>query len=114
MATRDNRIHDHSRPHRRSTGGRIAPEGTRSLTGQLLPFKKGAFYLAMEASLPILPVTLSGTRDALPAKGLRSRPGAHVKVTIHPKIDAAAYVARGRKGRDELMVDVRRILESAL
>ncbi|MBV9948957.1 MAG: 1-acyl-sn-glycerol-3-phosphate acyltransferase [Myxococcales bacterium] len=92
----------------------VAPEGTRSRTGALLPFKKGAFYLAFEFSLPILPVTLRGTRDALPAKALRSVPGAHVQVTIHPSVDPAAYRARGKPGRQDLMDDIRRTLESAL
>ena len=92
----------------------IAPEGTRSPTGNLLPFKKGAFYLAFEAGLPILPVTLSGTRDALPAKGVRSSPGAKVRATIHPHVDPRPYSDRGRPGRQALMDDVRRTLESAL
>jgi 1-acyl-sn-glycerol-3-phosphate acyltransferase len=50
----------------------IAPEGTRSPTGELLPFKKGAFYLALEASLPILPVTICGDARRLACQGVRS------------------------------------------
>jgi 1-acyl-sn-glycerol-3-phosphate acyltransferase len=92
----------------------IAPEGTRSLTGKLLPFKKGAFYLAFEAGLPILPLTLSGTRDALAAKGVRSSPGAKVRATLHPHVDPRPYAARGRPGRQQLMDEVRQTLESAL
>lgn len=92
----------------------IAPEGTRSRTGAMLPFKKGAFYLALEAGLPILPVTLVGTRDVLAAKGLRSIPDVRVDVTIHAPIDAQPYAARGKGGRDELSAEVRRVLESAL
>jgi 1-acyl-sn-glycerol-3-phosphate acyltransferase len=92
----------------------IAPEGTRSPTGALLPFKKGAFYLALEARLPILPVTLRGTRDVLPAHGVRSTAGATVHVVVHDRIDPAPYAERGKPGRAALMSDVRRVLESAL
>jgi 1-acyl-sn-glycerol-3-phosphate acyltransferase len=92
----------------------IAPEGTRSLSGQLLPFKKGGFYLALEARLRILPVTIQGTRDALPAKGVRSSAGAQVRVTIHPPIDAGPFADRGRPGRDELISAVRRAVEAGL
>jgi 1-acyl-sn-glycerol-3-phosphate acyltransferase len=92
----------------------IAPEGTRSLNGKLGPFKKGAFYLALEAGLPILPVTLDGTRHSLPPQSVRSVPGGKVRVTIHPKIDPRTFAAQGRPGRDALMAEVRRILESAL
>jgi 1-acyl-sn-glycerol-3-phosphate acyltransferase len=90
----------------------IAPEGTRSRTGMLLPFKKGAFHLAFEAGLPIVPVTLRGTRDVLAAQGIRSTAGAHVRVVIHEKIDPRPYTEQGRKGRVELMRELRRVVES--
>jgi len=43
----------------------IFPEGTRSKTAELLPFKDGAFRLAIEAGVPVLPLALSGTGTAL-------------------------------------------------
>lgn len=44
----------------------IFPEGTRSKTGELLPFKDGAFKLAIDAGVPILPLAITGTRDCMP------------------------------------------------
>jgi 1-acyl-sn-glycerol-3-phosphate acyltransferase len=92
----------------------IAPEGTRSATGRLGPLKKGAFYLALNAELPILPVTMVGTRDVLPAHGVLSHEGAKVKVTVHPKIDPRPFAARGKGGREELIEAVRVALEGDL
>jgi 1-acyl-sn-glycerol-3-phosphate acyltransferase len=96
----------------------IAPEGTRSKTGELMPFKKGGFNLALDAHLPVLPVTLSGTRNVLRAKGIRSIPGAKVVVTIHPPLHPRDYengegvTAKG--ARDRIMADVRKAVASAL
>ncbi len=95
----------------------IAPEGTRSQSGELLPFKKGGFVIALDTGWPILPVTIQGTRDALPAHARRSRKGARVKVTLHPPIDTAVYLARpesAKERRERLMRDVRDVIASAL
>jgi 1-acyl-sn-glycerol-3-phosphate acyltransferase len=93
----------------------IAPEGTRSETGELLPFKKGGFMIALATESPVLPITIRGTRDILPSGGLLSRGGVEVHVTIHPPIPIGPYLAVERKaGRDALMTDVRRAIASAL
>ena len=98
----------------------IAPEGTRSETGELLPFKKGGFVLALDMEAPILPITIQGTRDVLPAHGMLSRKGAQVHVTIHPPVDTAPFKARSssrgdvKVARDELMNYVHQSIGSAL
>ena len=46
------------------------PEGTRSATGRLQPFKHGAFSLALKAGAPLLPIVVEGTAQALPKRGL--------------------------------------------
>ena len=67
------------------TGILFFAEGTRSRSGKLLAFKKGAFRVAIDQQLPILPMTVVGTRDVLPADSLRIRPG-RVRLIIHPPI----------------------------
>jgi 1-acyl-sn-glycerol-3-phosphate acyltransferase len=89
----------------------IAPEGTRSVTGALGPFKSGGFRMALETGSRILPVAIEGTRDILPAKGAIVRTNKHVTVTICPPIDPRAY---GLDRRKELMADVREVIEKAL
>ena len=53
----------------------IFPEGTRSETGDMRPFKSGGFHLALEAGVPILPVTISGSRRLTPKGSLRVESG---------------------------------------
>ncbi|MEM8562602.1 MAG: HAD-IB family hydrolase [Pseudomonadota bacterium] len=63
----------------------IAPEGTRSVLGDIQPFKHGAFFLARKARVPIVPIVLHNVKDALPKGALLIRP-ATVRVTVLPPI----------------------------
>lgn len=80
------------------------PEGTRSRNGNLRPFKKGAFKMALDLGLPILPVTILGTRNILPPDSLSLFPG-RVEMTIHPPVDISGYTGDTLPG---LMDAVRR------
>ncbi len=66
------------------------PEGTRSATGELLEFKKGAFKFAIDLGLPVLPVTIIGTKEILPTNTIGLFPG-NAKMIIHKPIDIAGY-----------------------
>ena len=91
----------------------IAPEGTRSVDGQLLPFKKGGFVLAQQMGVPILPVTIDGTRDVLPAGDYRVVKGQEVRITFHPPVAVTDYPADA-DGRQLLMQEVRERIASGL
>ena len=86
------------------------PEGTRSLDGRLLRFKRGAFRMALDLGLPVLPLTVTGTRDVLPAGTSDLMPGS-ARLIIHRPISI-----EGVTGKDcqELSDRVREVIASSL
>jgi len=86
------------------------PEGTRSRDGRLREFKKGGFMMALDLELPILPVSICGSRHVLPGKTFKLLPGL-IRIQIHEPIDVNRY---GHEQRDRLMSDVRASIASGL
>jgi 1-acyl-sn-glycerol-3-phosphate acyltransferase len=81
----------------------IFPEGTRSHTDQLLPFKKGGFLMALKAQAPIVPVAIQGGRDAM-RRGSRIIHPVHVSIRVGEPIETAGM---DMSARDELIARVR-------
>lgn len=69
------------------------PEGTRSRDGRMLPFNDGAFRLAVKAQVPILPLALDGTTDALPKGGWRFGPPSDIRLAVLDPIDTTGLTA---------------------
>jgi 1-acyl-sn-glycerol-3-phosphate acyltransferase len=88
----------------------IFPEGTRSRTGQLLPFKKGGFIMALKAQAPIVPVAIKGARAAM-RKGSPWIQPVTVRVSFGPPIPTAGLTMADR---DQLVATARGEVERLL
>jgi 1-acyl-sn-glycerol-3-phosphate acyltransferase len=86
----------------------IFPEGTRSRDGKLLPFKKGAFFLAAETGAPMVPIIIHGTAKMMRKGSLKVYPGEAV-VEFLPVIRPENFAAQ-----EDLMAAVRFEMEAAL
>jgi 1-acyl-sn-glycerol-3-phosphate acyltransferase len=95
---------------RKRLAGRVSviffPEGTRAPTDQLLPFKDGAFRLAIDAGVPILPVAIYGTRHAIARHDWRINPAIAVVEVLEPEPTAGV-------DHQELKARVKRRIEAA-
>ena len=86
----------------------IFPEGTRSRTSELLPFKKGGFIMAIKAQAPIVPVAVSGGRSAMQKGSWFVRP-VMVDVRIGEPVETSGFAL---DDRDELIEIVRERIET--
>jgi 1-acyl-sn-glycerol-3-phosphate acyltransferase len=84
----------------------IFPEGGRSLDGRIGEFKAGTFLLAIKAGVPVVPVTLNGTRAVLKVNSWHIRPG-RVELILHPPIPTAGMHSDSAESLSER---VRRII----
>jgi 1-acyl-sn-glycerol-3-phosphate acyltransferase len=88
----------------------IFPEGTRSMTADLLPFKKGGFLMALKAQAPIVPVAIQGGRDAM-QRGSRIIQPVRVSIRVGQPIETAGM---SMADRDTLIARVRERIEALL
>jgi 1-acyl-sn-glycerol-3-phosphate acyltransferase len=95
---------------RRGNSFLIFPEGTRSRTDALLPFKKGGFIMAIKAQAPIVPVAIRGGRNAMRKGSPIVRP-VRVEVRIGDPVETTGYTL---DERDELIAIVRERIEALL
>ena len=95
---------------RRGKSYAIYPEGTRSRDGRLLPFKKGAFMMAIDAGVPVVPVSISGSTKIMPKGQIKIFPST-VRITVHEPISTDSY---SKENIAELMNRTRAKVISAL
>jgi len=88
----------------------IAPEGTRTVSPRLAPFKKGAFHLAIQAGVPIVPIVIHNSGDVAPKGDFVFRP-ATVEVDVLPPVDTSGWTA---ETIEEHVAEVRRLFQATL
>jgi len=84
----------------------IFPEGTRSRSHKIQPFKKGGFFLAVDSGVSIVPIIIHGTDQIMPTKKISIKPG-NVTLEITKPIKSSNYT---RKTKDDLIKKVRNII----
>lgn len=88
----------------------VYPEGTRSPDGRLRPLKKGAFVMAIEAGVPIVPVSIAGAQKIM-HKGSWKISGGDVMVRFGPPVDGSDYTL---ESRDELLERIESLIAAGL
>ena len=101
-------VHTASEVIRQGINMTIYVEGKRSFDGKLLPFKKGPFYLALEAGVPVVPVTIAGSHYVMPKRRFAIKRGL-VTIIFHDPIEPKDF-----GDRECLMESVRGLIDGGL
>lgn len=96
---------------KRGSSVMIFPEGTRSETGEMKNFKRGAFDLALKTGRPILPIIINGTSEVLPKNSLVIKGRHKVKIKILPPLDFGSFED---KSADTVLGEVRALMQNSL
>jgi 1-acyl-sn-glycerol-3-phosphate acyltransferase len=88
----------------------IFPEGSRSPDGSIQPFKKGGFTLAIKSKVPIVPITISGSREVMAKDSLTAIPG-EIRIRVDSPIETGNYTM---KDREPLMKKVNKAISKNL
>ncbi len=83
----------------------VAPEGTRSPTPKLLPFKKGPFHMALQARVPVVPIVIRNAGELMESHSLLITPGV-AQVVVHPPIPTDKWT---RKNLDTKIAEIRQL-----
>ncbi len=84
----------------------IAPEGTRSNDGELLPFKQGGFFIASLSRVPVVPMIIWGGKDVRKKGSYQLNTGRDIIVRILPPVDTASF-PKGKEGGERLQSVIR-------
>jgi 1-acyl-sn-glycerol-3-phosphate acyltransferase len=87
------------------------PEGTRSKTGKLRTFSKGAFRLAIQSQTPVLPLAIDGTQDCLPKHSWKFEKASYIKLKVLDPIDTTGMTM---DDLDDLTERVRNVIQQQI
>ena len=101
-----NRVREIVRKIRKGPSVVIAPEGTRSEDGELLPFKQGGFFMASLSRVPVVPMIIWGGKDIRKKGSYELNADRDIVVRILPPVDTASF-PKGKEGGERLESAVR-------
>jgi 1-acyl-sn-glycerol-3-phosphate acyltransferase len=91
----------------------VFPEGSRTHDGKMGPFRKGAFQVALDQHLPIVPITINGPYKVLPIDTLITH-SHRMEMVIHPPVFVDEKMLASKESRQKLADEVKSVIASAL